>query len=215
MRPEDLAQLRIPSDPTLSPDGGTAVVAVTRPDLGDDEYRSELWAVPSGGGTPPRRLTQGPRDAAPRYSPNGHWLSFLRADGGPPQLMVIPVAGGEPRKVTDHKLGAGSPVWSPDSTRIAYTARVPEEGRYGTDEDVPAEKEPPRLITTYRYRMDGLGFTIDQRNHVFVVDVSDDDAEPAQITRGDFDHGGPFWRPDGRKLGFVSARHDKIGRAHV
>ena len=208
MRPSDLAKLRAPADPTLSPDGSLAVVAVTRPDLEDDAYRSDLWAVPTNGESPPRKLTHGPRDAAPRFSPDGQWLAFLRADDGPPQLMVMPVTGGEPRTVTDHPLGAGPAVWSPDSTRIAYAARVPEDGRYGTDEKVTPDKEPPRLITTYRYRLDGVGFTLDRRSHIFVAAITDDAPEPTQITSGDFDHHSPFWHPDGTQLGFVSARHD-------
>ncbi|OMQ13772.1 hypothetical protein A7K94_0221220, partial [Modestobacter sp. VKM Ac-2676] len=62
---------------------------------------------------------------------------------GAPQLHLLPTAGGAPRKLTDHHLGAGVPVWSPDSRRLAYTARVPQAGRYGTDEDVvPAARRP-------------------------------------------------------------------------
>ena len=208
MRPSDLTQLRTPSDPTLSPDGAAAVVAVTRPDVDDDRYRSELWRVPTDGSGPPRKLTNGPRDLAPRFSPDGRWLAFLRADDGPPQLMVMPVDGGEPQVLTDHTLGAGSPVWSPDSARVAYAARVPEEGRYGTDEEVTPEKEPPRLITTYRYKLDGVGYTTDRRSQVFVVPVGEEDAEPTQVTKGDFDSGEPFWSPDATQLGFCSARHE-------
>ena len=46
-----------------------------------------------------------------------------------------------------HPLGAGAPRWSPDSTRLAYSARVPEQGRYGTEDGRGPEKEPPRRIT--------------------------------------------------------------------
>ena len=44
MRPADLALLRTPGAPTVSPDGRIAVVAVSRPDLDADEYRGQLWA---------------------------------------------------------------------------------------------------------------------------------------------------------------------------
>ena len=91
----------------------------------------------------------------------------------------------------EHPLGVEAFAWSPDSTRIAYVARVPEEGRYGTDKDVPPEKEPPRRITTFQYRVDNLGFTFDRRPHVFVVDALADGAEPVQVTRGDYDHADP------------------------
>jgi dipeptidyl aminopeptidase/acylaminoacyl peptidase len=214
MKPADLALLRTPGVPTLSPDGGRAVVALTRPDLDADEYRSQLWLVDTTGQTPPRLLTHGPRDSAPRWSPDGRWLAFLRVAStgatGPaskPQLYLLPTDGGEPRRLTDHPLGAGMPVWSPDSNRIAYTARVPEPGRYGTTDGVTPEKEPPRRITTLRFREDDIGFTFDRRPHVFVVDPLAEEPAPVQITNGEFDDSMVSWSPDGSRLAFISARH--------
>src|SRR4051812_10922739 len=149
MRPIDLALLRTPGVPTVSPDGRIAVVAVSRLDLDADEYLSQLWAVPTDGSAPARAITTGHRDSAPAFSPDGRWLAYLSAEPkGRPQLHVLPAAGGAPRRLTEHPLGAGAPVWSPDSRRVAYTARVPEDGRYGTAEGVGPEAEPPRLITT-------------------------------------------------------------------
>lgn len=212
MEPTDLAYLRVPGIPSLTPDGRHAVVEVTRPDLDDDTYRSRLWLVPTDGSAEPREFTGGRRDTTPRCSPDGRWLAFLRADeDAPPQLHVMPMDGGEPWQVTTkdkHPLGAGEPVWSPDSGRVAYVARVPEEGRYGTAEDVGPDKEPPRRITTLKYRLDGVGFTLDRRPHVFVVDPFADTPDPTRVTEGDFDHGDVAWSPDGELLAFVSARHE-------
>jgi dipeptidyl aminopeptidase/acylaminoacyl peptidase len=220
MRPNDLALLRTPGVPTVSPDGRIAVVAVARPDLEADEYRSQLWAVPTDASAPARPLTSGHQDSAPAFSPDGRWLAHLSAEpGGRPQVWVLPTAGGAPRRVTDHHLGAGAPVWSPDSRRLAYTARVPEHGRYGTVEGVGAGAEPPRLITTVQYRRDGEGFLTDRPSQVFVLDLPadfDDDTvplpEPAQVTTGNADSADVTWRPDGAELAFVSARHPRADR---
>src|SRR3712207_1590126 len=160
MRPTDLSLLRVPGAPAVSPDGRTAVVAVTRLDLDADEYRSQLWTVPTDGSAPARPLTHGHQDSAPAFSPDGRWIAFLSAEPeGRPQLHVMAAAGGAPRKLTDHHLGAGAPVWAPDSRRLAYTARVPEAGRYGTDEDVAPAAEATRATTTLKYPLDRAGFT--------------------------------------------------------
>lgn len=216
MRPRDLALLRTPSAPTLSPDGASVCYAVTRLDLEADAYRSDLWLAPTDAARPPRKLTFGPRDTLPRFSPDGRWIAFLRAgDQTPPQLHVLPADGGEPRRVSTHALGVSAPLgssapaWAPDSRRIAYVARVPEPGRYGTDDRVTPEREPPRRITTRRYRLDQVGWTIDRRPHVFVIDALDENAEPQQLTSGDYDHGEPAWHPGGAELAFVSSRHDE------
>src|SRR6266542_4555774 len=119
MRATDLSLLRIPSAPTLTPDG--RLVALT------------------DGSAAPSRFTNGPRDFWPRFSPDGRWLAFLRAgegDDSKPQIHVMPVSGGEPRQLCEHPLGVERFAWSPDSRRIAYVARIPAPGRYGTDEDV-------------------------------------------------------------------------------
>ena len=220
MRPNDLAFLRTPGVPTVSPDGRMAVVAVARPDLESDEYRSQLWAVPTDASAPARPLTSGHQDSAPTFSPDGRWLAYLSAEpGGRPQVWLLPTAGGAPRRLTDHHLGAGGPVWSPDSRRLAHTARVPEHGRYGTVDGVGPGAEPPRLITTLQYRRDAVGFLADRRSQVFVVDLPedfDDDTAPlpeaCQVTTGDADCVDVTWRPDGAELAFVSARHPRADR---
>lgn len=224
MEPTDVSRIRSAGVPTVSPDGRHAVVARTRIDLDANDYTAQLWLVPTDGSAPPRQLTHGWRDSAPTYSPDGRWLAFVRASrdeggksgsGTKPQLYVLPTAGGEPRRLTDHPLGAEAPTWSLDSTRLAYVARVPEPGRYGTDEKISAEKEPPRRITTLRYRMDDFGFTNDRRRHVWVVDATADptapEAKPVQVTEGDYDHRDVRWSPAGELLTFVSARHDERG----
>lgn len=224
MRPEDLDLLHACGRLSLTPDGALAVVPVLRPDLATDSYRGGLWVVPTDGG-PARRLTNGPKDDAPAVSPDGRRVAFLRspAEGTPPQLHVTGIDGGEPLCLTDHPAGAGAPVWSPDGGRVTYAARVPEVGRYGTEdatgEEVDASAEPPRLVTEPAYRRDDLGYTRDRRTHVFVLAVPPADTSagaepptlpivPVQLTDGDQDDQDPVWSPDGTTIAFVSSRHD-------
>ena len=80
VKPADLALARIPGDPALRPDGSAAAIAVRNADLTTDDYTSQLWLVDTEGARPPRQLTQGWRDAEPRWSPDGAWLAFVRAE---------------------------------------------------------------------------------------------------------------------------------------
>ncbi len=223
MKPLDLGLILTPGAPTLSPDGRTAVVAVTGTDLDADDYTSQLWLVPTDGAAAPRQLTHGWWDTAPRYSPDGAWIAFVRSERGAdkevgkPQIWLLPTGGGDARALTDHPLGAGNPVWHPDSTRLVYQARVPAGGRYGSVEGVGAEKEPPRRITTLRYKLDGFGFTGDRSAHLWLTTVDarpvvpGQDAGPKQLTSGDFDHTDPDWSPDGTQLAYLAAAHEEAG----
>jgi dipeptidyl aminopeptidase/acylaminoacyl peptidase len=215
VKPTDIAHLITLAPPTISPDGRTAVVAATRPDLEENEYRSNLWSVALDGSSPPRQLTHGDHDGAPRYSPDGHWIAFLRkASGdkadkgnGKPQIHLLPTAGGDAHRITELEGGAGAPQWSPDSTKIAFSTRVPDAGRYGLEEKVTPDKEAPRRITGLQYRFDNIGFVLDRRTQVFVVPI-DGSGEPKQITEGPFENTDVSWSPDGSWLAFLSARHD-------
>lgn len=209
MRPRDLVHLRSAAEVAVSPDGRTVVFSTRRIDLDIDAYRGALWTVPADGSSAPRPFTRGERDGRPAFSPDGRHVAFLRAGAeGPGQPWVVPVDGGEARQVADHLLGVTELAWSPDSRRLAYVGRVPEQGRYGTEEGRGPEREAPRRVTTLAYRLDGVGFVGDRRAHVFVVDALDDRAESRPLTEGPYDHQGVAWTPDGRHVVVASARHD-------
>lgn len=196
----------------LSPERTEIVFSLTRPDLGTDEYLSQLYAVPTAGSAAPRRLTHGPSDTSPAYSPDGRWLAFCRAvEGRAPQLWVMPTTGGEPRCLTDATLGVSSPLWSPDSASIVFRSRVPEPGRYGSTDGITAEREAPRRVTSHTYRADGTGYILDRPAHVFVVDPQAESPVAVQVTAGSFDHGRAAFSPDSKRLVFVAARHDRAG----
>ena len=139
MRPEHIELLQLPSSPTVHPDGSWAVVAVSRPSLDADCYVGQLWRLDLAGDAAPRRLTRGVHDSGPQFSPDGRLLAFTRGDAdGKPQVHVVRTDGGEPFVITAAKLGVGAFRWSPDSARIAFPARVAEDGRYGSTEGVAA-----------------------------------------------------------------------------
>jgi dipeptidyl aminopeptidase/acylaminoacyl peptidase len=198
MRPEDVYALVNAGDPRISADGTRVAYTVTSVDQESNEYRGAIWVVSFDGSGEPRQFTSSEkRDGSPRWSPDDKWLAFASnrgEDKTPMNLYVIPAEGGEARKLTDQKESVEEIVWSPDSTRIAFTARVRDEAYTEEDE----KKRAPRRFRRAFHKLDSVGFTGDRRKHVFVVDL--DGGEPKQVTTGDFEHGGPAWSPDGKRL---------------
>ncbi|WP_104198034.1 S9 family peptidase [Cryobacterium sp. M15] len=179
MKAADLPLLCTVSRPTIHPDGSRAVFSRVNADFAADDYVGQLWTVALTGEPAPRRITRGFRDSAPRFSPDGSLIAFLRADaGGSAQLHVVDAAGGEPLAMTDAVLGVTDFRWHPNGSRIAFLARVPEPGRYGTVVGLSADSEPARRIDTLRYRSNGVGYTSDRRVHVFLAVVPDVWGEP-------------------------------------
>jgi dipeptidyl aminopeptidase/acylaminoacyl peptidase len=125
---EQVAQLQIVTSATISPDGRSVAFTRSHPRAAAEDTLpglrgfSELWVVPSAGGTP-RAIVQAPLSAsAPAWSPDGAQLAFLHRG----QVHVVPATGGEPRAITSAPTGVMAFQWSPDGRSLAFTSRVPE-----------------------------------------------------------------------------------------
>ncbi|MDQ5857785.1 MAG: S9 family peptidase, partial [Acidobacteriota bacterium] len=99
----DILKFQWVADPQISPDGKEVAYVLVTVNEKEDRYETSLWTVGTSGSSAPRRLTAGPRDSAPRWSPNGRTLAFVRAPGEKdrPQIHLLPLSGGEGRKLTD------------------------------------------------------------------------------------------------------------------
>jgi dipeptidyl aminopeptidase/acylaminoacyl peptidase len=58
---------------------------------------------------------------APRFSPDGKWVSFISNMSGAPQVWIVPAEGGYPRMVTNGDDPVTGQEWSPASDWIAVT----------------------------------------------------------------------------------------------
>ncbi len=191
MRIDDLTALVVPEQAALSPDGTQCAYVLRELDAEEDRTLRSIWVVGADG--PPRRLTRGTADSSPVWSPDGAQVAFLRAADGPPQVWLLPAAGGEPEQATTLPLGAGAPVWSADGSRMAFGAP--------TDRDPDAVR--PIVTDRLDYQADGAGYLRTIRKHLFVLDPAA--KECRQVTRGDWHAGDPAWSPDGGKLAFAAA----------
>ncbi|MGH9595630.1 MAG: TolB family protein, partial [Edaphobacter sp.] len=118
-------------DTQLSPDGSRAVYVQTTVNAKRDGYDTALYLLDTSPAlTPARRLTNGPHDAQPRWSPDGTQIAFTRSaekegKAQPPQIYVLSLAGGEPVQVSAMEKGVGSPQWSPNGSYIAALSETP------------------------------------------------------------------------------------------
>src|SRR5581483_11464875 len=207
MTPEDVYELTGVGEVRLDPTGRTAAYTVWWIDAEDRDYRSAIWTVRVDGSEPPRRYTNGAgRDGNLAWSPDGTRLAFAgkRGDDEAAQLHVLPVAGGEPLRLTTLKEDVSEPVWSPDGSAIAFVARV-RSSDYDEDD---LRKRRPRRITRLHYKHDNVGWTVDRPQQVFVV-AADGAGEPQQLTHAEAGASSPAWAPDGERIAFVSAVGDE------
>ena len=213
MRPSDIGRLVSVSDPVVSPDGTTVAFVVLRVDLDANRYRSAVWLAAADGSSPPRQLTAGEEgDSGPAWSPDGRTLAFTstrkKDDKGDKRstLHLLSVdRPGETVTLVDLPEGIGSVQWSHDGSRIAFTAR--KRGKRWEEGDDDAAR-PPRRIDRFLSRIDSVGWIIDRPSQIWIV-ATDGSAPAEPVTDGPHEHGAPAWSPDGSKLAFSAARHDR------
>ena len=102
--------------PTLAPNGN--YVAFTWSGLKQDNDDIYVQRLDSGA---PLQLTKNPaNDFSPAWSPDDHWIAFLRGQlSGKAELRLIPPLGGPERQLTDIRIAQGNP--SPHTSRGSQT----------------------------------------------------------------------------------------------
>ncbi|HSL32432.1 MAG TPA: prolyl oligopeptidase family serine peptidase [Candidatus Limnocylindrales bacterium] len=194
----------------LSPDGSFAIVV--RRVVRRNRYVSHLWLVPLDGRrvAAPRRLTEGSvRDSRPRISPDGTRVAFRRRLAGDDiaaaRLVVLGLRpGSRPVAVTAPRVEVSEAEWSPDGSRLAFTAET-DPPRFIVGPEPRRGDEPlARRITRIDWRYDEVGH-LDRWAHLHVVDPRRG-ARAHRLTRGDFGVSGIAWHPDGGSIAFAADR---------
>ena len=147
---DDLLKAVRVSDPQLSADGRNVAFVRTTTDLDSGKRNADVWLMPADGSAPARALTRNEKsDNTPRLSPDGTRVAFISTRSGAPQIYILDLSGGEPRKLTDLAAGASDPlVWAADGKHLAFVSEVHPEcadeacNKKKSDE---AEKDPVKV----------------------------------------------------------------------
>ena len=213
--PQHLWEMERISSPVASPDGTRIVFVLRTTDFEDNRGRTDLWTV-SIDGTGLRRMTwDSAADHSPAWTPDGSAILFLSSRSGSSQIWSLPVAGGEPRQVTDLALDVQGFLQSPNGQRIAIALEVfPDCDTVTCTVDRLAERVASK-VTAIAYDQlfvrhwdtwkDG------RRVHLHVIPAAGGD--PVDIMRG-MDADAPTkpfggmeevaWTPDGEGLVFTA-----------
>ncbi len=199
---EEIVTLALPGDAQISPDG-RSVAYVLADTAKDGAIRhAHVWLAPTDGATAPRELTGGPRqDTTPRWSPDGATLAFLsdRTEENTQDIYLLPVQGGEARRLGDLHGSLADLSWSPDGKTLAVIRTDPEtEDEKKRKED----KDDSYVVETQR-----------KYAHLWLVDVESGAARQCgpdglHVWTGS----GYAWAPDGARIAVVGSA--KPGWAH-
>lgn len=184
-----------------------AVYCVESIDAHADAYRSSLW-IAGNEDEPPWQLTSGTAlDSAPQWAPDARTIAFLSdRDGGPPQIYTIRPHGGEARRLTNLPNGVQTFAWAPDGRSLLAIALAhvdPPDTTHGK-----RCAEGVQVITEVPYKLDGVGFTLDERTHLFTVDAGS--GAHRQLTQGRYEVRHATWSADGESLYYTRTREGRM-----
>jgi len=177
----------------ISPDGKWIAYTVVSGDFKQDLFVNQIWLAEAKSGRT-FQVTRGDKSStAPRWSPDGNWLTFLsnRVDDKN-QIFAINPAGGESIQLTKSETAINSFAWSEDGKTIAYLA--PEAAP-------PVSKDRKDYFGDFEVVRKEYNFS-----HIWTFIVADAFNGPLvgkqRTKKKDFSVDSFAWSPDGSKIAF-------------
>ncbi len=168
-----------------------------------DRSISHLWMT-NWAGNETVQITEGSESAAaPAWSPDGRFLSFLAAGDGADsgrQVWLLDRRGGDARQLTHLKQHVVAYRWSPDAKQLLLTI----QDRQDAEESAATPK--PIVITRYAFKEDGEGYLTTQRDHLYLYDVGTATLTRLLVEPYTDEEDDAEWSPDGKQIAFVSQR---------
>jgi dipeptidyl aminopeptidase/acylaminoacyl peptidase len=130
---EDFTKITTVSDPQISPDGKSIACIVSRINLDQDRSDRELMLIDIATGAPHVMTHDRKGVGSPRWSPEGDRLAFEALDSSAKdpklQLFVMPMSGGEAKKITDAPNGVEQFAWRPNGQDLAFVSSDEPENK--------------------------------------------------------------------------------------
>jgi len=137
---DDIARFKDIRDAQCSPDGKYVAYVMSQVDVkGDKGGNAHIWMISYDGSNNQQITNSDQSESAPRWSPDGKYLSFTSSRPGAArgnQIWLLPRSGGEALQLTGVKGRLSSYEWAPDSKRIALVIADPDPDN--PDPDNPA-----------------------------------------------------------------------------
>jgi len=192
------------TDFDISPDGKRAVLAA----------RGEVFTVPAKDGSI-RNLTHSPgvREQKVAWSPNGQWIAYVSDRSGEDEIYIAAQDGLAPEEpiTSGHKGFMFQPVWSPDSSKIAWADKDLKLWYVDIKEKKPVEVDRGKFfeITNYSWSPDSKWLAYDKNlesgySVVYLYGLAD--RKIAAVTSTLNNSYGAVFDPDKRYLYFLSDR---------
>jgi dipeptidyl aminopeptidase/acylaminoacyl peptidase len=213
---DDLHRFHDVRDPQISPDGKWVAYTLSAVDTAADKSDTDVWMV-SWDGAQNLRITSSPEaENAPRWSPDGRYLSFSSGRPGKAkgnQIWLLDRNGGEAQQFTDFKGRLSSYEWSPDSKKLLLVMADRDPNDPADDEQAggsgggggrgaPGKAPKPIVIDRYKFKQDIQGYLTQTPARIYLFELSTKKAEP--LTSADsIEVASPAWSPDGKYISFL------------
>jgi dipeptidyl aminopeptidase/acylaminoacyl peptidase len=219
---DDMVSLREVREPRQSPDGRQIAFLVKQAFRRCDCYRTALYMTSSNGGTPAMKLAEESYIAGLQWIPGGRSLSYLSSKGGSVQLWRMNLRTHRAERVFVHTAnhdrstahaayqsrylpasGVLDYRWSPDGSRVAFTAEPPIDPSYAA----AAAKEGFSYDDTTMTAMDlivGDWASAHRSKQLWIYDVAEKRERVIWTTPGEWYARitALLWSPSGKKLAY-------------